>query len=95
LETERVFGQTVDRADGIVLPIHVLLRCHCMDEAAARQSPYDVLFAGRGFAADLQSYLVLGCLIKQDAEKWMSVFCWAARLARPHASVACAIEQVD
>jgi hypothetical protein len=54
--TERVAEQTLERAREIGLPVHVLPAWYDVDERDALQRLHAELFAGRAFAADLQSH---------------------------------------
>jgi rSAM/selenodomain-associated transferase 1 len=54
--TERVAGQTMERAREIGLPIHVLPPWYDVDDLAALKLLHGELCGGRSFAADLQSH---------------------------------------
>jgi hypothetical protein len=54
--TERVAGQTMERAREIGLPVHVLPAWYDVDEVEALKLLHAELCVGRSFAADLQSH---------------------------------------
>ena len=53
--TDAVFSQTLERAAGIGLPVHVLPEWYDIDDAAALRLLAEELLAGKRFSASLQS----------------------------------------
>jgi rSAM/selenodomain-associated transferase 1 len=99
--TERVFGQTLERAGEIGLPVHVLPAWYDVDEVDSLRQLYAELCRGQRFAPELyahpapQTLALIARLIDADPGKWAAVFGNGSELASSPANASPAIERVD